>query len=247
MVINDGAGELAHGTTFSESTTFNAVEGPATLWLYTNGDDPGPLPVAGEEIVFNGAVVGGPINANLGLRASLFEIPIVAIAGLNTLEIRTPVSGSADNFNWPVAVLAPPTPALVPFARFGARAQIVLGPGTDDDRFAVEALFTLGAASNGIDLLMEPVTLALGTEEWTIPPGSFHRTRLGSFVFKGPIGATHLVVTIQPFRGGTIGFAAWGAGAELTGTENPVDVRLIVGDDGGTTTVVAKFLAPGDD
>ena len=72
MVINDGAGELAHGTTFSESTTFNAVEGPATLWLYTNGDDPGPLPVAGEEIVFNGAVVGGPINANLGLRAYIF-------------------------------------------------------------------------------------------------------------------------------------------------------------------------------
>lgn len=105
VVINDGAGELAHGTTFSESTTFNAVPGPATLWLYTNGDDPGPLPVTGEEIVFNGTVVGGPIDANLGLRASLFEIPVTAIGGTNTLEIRTPVSGSADNFNWPVAVL----------------------------------------------------------------------------------------------------------------------------------------------
>ena len=29
--------------------------------------------------------------------------------------------------------------------------------------------------------------------------------------------------------------------------ENPVDVRLIVGNDGGTTAVVVKFLSPGDD
>jgi hypothetical protein len=105
VVINDGAGELAHGTTFSESTIFNAPAGPATLWLYTNGDDPGPPPVTGEEILFNGTVVGGPIDANLGLRASLFAIPVSATGGPNTLEIRTPVSGSADNFNWPVAVL----------------------------------------------------------------------------------------------------------------------------------------------
>jgi hypothetical protein len=162
------------------------------------------------------------------------------------VEIRTPVSGSADNFNWPVAVLAPPAPELEPFARFGARVQIVLGPGAHDDRLAVEALFTLGAGSNGIDPLTEPVTLALGTEEWTIPPGSFRQTRLGGFVFKGRIGATNLGVTIQPFRGGTIGFAALGAGAELTGTENPVDVRLIIGDDGSTTVVVAScgVLAP---
>ena len=101
--------------------------------------------------------------------------------------------------------------------------------------------------SNGIDPLTEPVTLEVGTEEWTIPPGSFHRTRFGGFVFKGPVGAAQLAVTIQPFRGGTIGFAVVGRGAELTGRENPVDVRLIIGDDGGTTAVFAKFLSPGDD
>jgi alpha-tubulin suppressor-like RCC1 family protein len=132
----------------------------------------------------------------------------------------------------------------VPFARFDAGAQIVLGPGADDDRFAVGALVTLRAASDGIDPLTEPVTLALGTEEWKIPPGSFRRIPLGGFVFKGTVGATHLVVAIQPFRG-WVAFSAVGVGAELTGAQNPLDVRLIIGDDGGTTAVVAKFLSPG--
>jgi len=138
-----------------------------------------------------------------------------------------------------------PTP--VPFAKFRAHAQIALGPGSDDDRFAVEGRLSLGAGTNGIDPLTEPVTLPLGTAEWTIPPGSFHPTGLGGFKFKGPVGATNLAVTIHPFRRGTIGFVAVGTGAELTGTENPVDVRLIVGDDAGATTVVVKILSPDDD
>jgi len=132
VIINDGSGELAHGTTFAESTTFDALAGPATLWLYTNGDDPGPLPVTGEEIRFNGAIVGGPIDANLGLRASLFEIPVTAVDGVNTLEIRTPADGGADNFGWPLAVLI--SSALPdhfpPFSANGARCQAQIGKVT---------------------------------------------------------------------------------------------------------------------
>jgi alpha-tubulin suppressor-like RCC1 family protein len=141
------------------------------------------------------------------------------------------------------ATFEPFVPSQEPFARFGARAQIVLGSGADDDRFAVEALVTLGAGSNGIDPLTEPVTLALGIGEWTIPPGSFRRISLGGFVFKGSVGATSLAVVILPSRGGIIGFAAVGAGAELTGAQNPVDVRLIIGDDSGTTAAVARVFS----
>jgi hypothetical protein len=47
-------------------------------------------------------------------------------------------------------------------------------------------------------------------------------------------------VAIQPMGGGRFKFTAEGEGAELRETVNPVTVRLTI-DDGGTTTVVAKF------
>jgi hypothetical protein len=133
---------------------------------------------------------------------------------------------------------------VLPFASLAAAAQIALGPGGNDDWFAVEALFSLGEGSDGIDPLTEDVTLGVGPAGWVIPAGSFTRTRFGTYVFQGAIEGTRLAVVLQPLRGGRYFFAAVGDHAALDGTANPVPIALGVGNDGATTEVTA-WLAPG--
>jgi hypothetical protein len=132
---------------------------------------------------------------------------------------------------------------MLQFASFAAKAQIELR-GTNNDRFAVEALFKLGAGNNGIHPLSESVTIGVGTGHWTIAAGSFRPNGSGGFVFQGFIGATGLGVVIQPLRDGSFGFGATGAHANLSGTANPVPVTLTIGDDAGSTSVVATFISP---
>jgi hypothetical protein len=134
--------------------------------------------------------------------------------------------------------------ATLKFASFAAKAQIELEPGTNNDRFAVEALFRLGVGNNGINPLSEKVTISVGTGHWSIPAGSFKANGLGGFVFQGFIGTTGLGVLIQPLADGSFGFGAAGSHANLSGTANPVPVTLTIGDDGGSTSVVATFIEP---
>lgn len=133
---------------------------------------------------------------------------------------------------------------IVPFTSFVAGAQIALGPSADDDRFAVEALFQPGTGSDGINPLTEDVTLEVGTGSWVIPAGSFTRTRLGTFVFNGIIGSARVGVLIRPLRDGRFFFGAAADNAALDGTANPVPISLTIGDDGGTTEVIAWFVQP---
>jgi hypothetical protein len=126
------------------------------------------------------------------------------------------------------------------FASFAAKAQIDLN-GANNDGFAVEAQFRLGVGNNGINPLSEMVTIGVGTGHWSIPAGSFKPNGSGGFVFRGFIGTTGLGVLIQPRQDGSFGFGAAGAHANLTGTANPVPVTLTIGDDGGSTGVVATF------
>jgi hypothetical protein len=127
---------------------------------------------------------------------------------------------------------------MIAFASFVAKAQIDLD-GANNDSFAVEALFRLGVDNNGINLLSETVTIGVGTGHWSIPAGSFKSNSFGGYVFLGHIGTTGLGVLIQPLPDGSFGFGAAGAHANLTGTANPVPVSLTIGDDGGSTSVVA--------
>jgi len=50
-----------------------------------------------------------------------------------------------------------------------------------------------------------------------------------------------LEVEIRERPDGRFKFKAEGEGADLSGTVNPVTVGLSIGDDGGSTTVTAKF------
>ncbi|MBI4489344.1 MAG: SBBP repeat-containing protein, partial [Deltaproteobacteria bacterium] len=155
--------------------------------------------------------------------------------------------GGADAF---VAKITDVT--TVPFAAFTAKAEIEFGPLANDDELEVKATFTLGTGSDRIDPLTEDVSFQVGTFSTTIPAGSFkfHPAVPGKkgkpgkparWTFEGVIDGVELEAKITDLGGGSFEFKAEGQGADLTGTVNPVDVALTIGDDSGSTTVEAEF------
>ena len=126
---------------------------------------------------------------------------------------------------------------VVPFASLTARAKIE----AEDQEFEVKGTFTLGAASNGINPLTEDVSLQVGAFTVTIPAGSFRGHGHGRFEFKGIVGGAALEVKIRALGRSRFEFKAEGKGANLTGTVNPVMAGIGIGNDGGSTGVVAKL------
>jgi len=119
VVVNDGALQLCMGSlndTDTESTTFNGfIAGAGNLWIHTGADD---AYNTNEQIIFNGSIVGGPINLNIGPYASLFNIPVTTLTGMNTAQIYS----AGDWFGWDLAVLQGP---IVPVP--GAVLLCILG------------------------------------------------------------------------------------------------------------------------
>ena len=132
------------------------------------------------------------------------------------------------------------TPRTVPFARFKSRTNIDLRPVHGKNWFDTLAPFTLGADSNGIAPLKEPVTIQIGTFSTTIPAGSFKLIN-GDFTFNGRINGVKLYARIRLLKGKSYELFTYANCASLTGTSNPVRVGLTIGDDSGSTTVTAKF------
>ena len=127
----------------------------------------------------------------------------------------------------------------VPFSAFSGKLSIAFGPSPNTDSFNLDASFTLGSASNGINPPTELVTLRVGTFKTTIPAVSFTGTGFGPFHFHGVIDGVRLEVGILPTGAKRYAFQANAHGADLTGTANPVPVTLAIGDDSGTTSVTA--------
>jgi len=142
--------------------------------------------------------------------------------------------------------------AIVAFAALNAKAEIDLGPLANDDEFKVKATFTLGAGSDGINPITEDVSLQVGTFSTTIPAGSFklHPEKSGKkgkhvkpnkWTFEGVIDGVKLEAKITDLGGGRFELKAEGEGANLAGTTNPVQVGIVIGNDGGSTTVTVEF------
>jgi YVTN family beta-propeller protein len=149
----------------------------------------------------------------------------------NTVVATVPVGGR------PFGVATSPP---VPFSALSAKLNIHFGHKPNKDAFGLRSEFTLGSASNGINLPAEPVTLQVGTFATTIPAGSFKGEGFGPFHFNGEIDGVDLKVLIKPTGAKRFAFDAKAHQADLTGTTNPVTVRLAIGDDTGTASVNAQ-------
>jgi hypothetical protein len=129
---------------------------------------------------------------------------------------------------------------LVPFAAFTARVDITHSPRINDG-LELQASFTLGTRSNGINLATDPVTLQLtgGTGDFTltIPPSSWTQDKKGRFKYEQTLNGVQLAAQVAPLGGTRYELKLEGAHANLTGVTSPVTVTLTIGNDRGSTVV----------
>jgi len=127
----------------------------------------------GGSIFVGGCAIPAPIQTNLGA----FTIDAI-------LEPTTVGTQGRPLYIGEFTANPAQVQSLVTFSAFNAELEIS-GGGTE--RFEVIGRFTLGAASNGINPLTEPVTLQLGTSSLSIPSGSFTKNARGQYTFRGTI------------------------------------------------------------
>jgi probable HAF family extracellular repeat protein len=146
--------------------------------------------------------------------------------------------------------LATPVPPPLSFAAFTAAASVAFRPD-GETTLAVQAHGTLGATSNGIAPLTEPVTLALteGTAAFTatIPAGSFTQVTPRHVAFVGMIDGVELQVQITQYGHQRFTCQVAGTPAMLAGLADPVVMMLTIGDDHGSTAVHAAVRQDDDD
>ena len=149
-----------------------------------------------------------------------------------TVEATIAVAGPGA-----IAIVAPPL--AVPFLSFDARLNIHLADSPNQDAFGLWATFML---SGGIHPDQEPVKLQVGPFTATIPSGSFKPHEDGrSYTFEGVIDGVHLEARIEARGGFSYAFHVSAQGANFSGTTNPVQVSLGIGDNAGLTSVTAHF------
>jgi hypothetical protein len=129
-----------------------------------------------------------------------------------------------------------------PFSAFNAKLAIYHGPNPNQDAFGLLGSFTLASSSDGINPVTEPVTHQVGGFTAEIPPNSFTQSPLGTYSFIGTVNGVDMEVVIQPIGGKQFAVEAAALNANLTGTANPVTVKLSIGDDCGTTPVNAVIF-----
>jgi hypothetical protein len=123
----------------------------------------------------------------------------------------------------------------VPFSAFTAKLSI----SSYQPLFNITCNFTLGATSNGINPLLETVTLQINNFTLIIPPGSFTMTGPGTFAFSGVIDGFNIKASIVQTGPDSYTFKATG-NPNLSKTKpDPATVTLTIGNDSGTTT--ARF------
>jgi YVTN family beta-propeller protein len=140
--------------------------------------------------------------------------------------------------NAPVAFGLFIQPSSIPFSIFAA--QLTVYPV--QAQFAINASFTLGATSNGINPPTEPVTLQIGGFTVTIPPRSFVPSgQPGYWTFVGVINGENLTVMIKQRTGNNYIFGIIAKNVQLSVT-NPVTVTLTIGNDKGSTSVTPVII-----
>ena len=108
VCINDGATDMGSATLTSTTRCAGLSAGAGRLWIHTAADN--ALGQSDDEILYNGVQVAAPIDANLGDYASLFNLAVTNVAGVNAVTVNSP----SDRFNWDLAVFLGAAQAQVP-------------------------------------------------------------------------------------------------------------------------------------
>lgn len=122
----------------------------------------------------------------------------------------------------------------VPFSDFAAKIDI------EHNEFEIRGNFTLGAASDGVNLFKEDVAIKVGAFTTTIPAGSFHQEAKGKVSYKGRVGDIELDVYFLAIGKGQFRFKIEGEGANRTGRVRLQDVSIRIGDDSGVAMKPAR-------
>jgi len=122
----------------------------------------------------------------------------------------------------------------VPFSAFSAKLDTTASPPRG---FQLQAFFTQGTGTPAIDPVAQGMTLTVGTYTVTIPPGAFHQTKKGWFVYEGTIGGVALEVRISQTSASSYRLQAEASGVDLTSLTNPITVTVALGNNNGTIGV----------
>jgi len=144
--------------------------------------------------------------------------------GLLSLDVSGTLYGTGDQTVFKI------TPSA-PFSSFTAKLDIPAGG------FQLQAFFTQGAGAATINPVAQGMTLTLGTYTVTIPPGAFHQTKKGWFVYEGTIDGVALDIRLSHTGANSYELQAEGSGPHFTSLTKPITVTLALGNNSGTTVV----------
>jgi hypothetical protein len=149
----------------------------------------------------------------------------VAIGGTR-LTVATGAPGAAIGTNTGQG-------AAYVFSTYLSLSQFIATVQVSATQFALNANFSLGSGNNGINPLIEQVTIQVGNVALGIPAGSFIRNKQGNYVFEGIVSNRLLQAQIKLRGSNSYQFLAEAnvnTGCMLGG---PCGVTLPIGDDQG--------------
>jgi len=165
-----------------------------------------------------------------------------------TVQVDVTLLKAGDRIDLPnsagfsVPVTPEDSPALLndspPFDGFKAALQVLTL-----SKFAFEAVVNVDADGPGLKPLEEAVQLALGSEfSTTIPAGRFRRVTSRIFTFSGTLEGVPVAAVITQLESRKFVVAIGAAGVNLSGIDNPLPVRLSIGEQTGQALIKPRFF-----
>jgi uncharacterized repeat protein (TIGR03803 family) len=129
-----------------------------------------------------------------------------------------------------------------PFRHFRASLEIDHDKKKKAKSFNIASSFVLGTQSDGIDPANEAVKLEVGAVTLGIPAGSFDAHGRRRHRFDGEIGGVTLDASIERDSTARYAFDAKVMGVTPGEIENPVSIKLTIGNDNGSTSGAADRM-----
>ncbi|HYR91675.1 MAG TPA: hypothetical protein VE422_46920 [Terriglobia bacterium] len=203
-------------------------------------------------------ITPNPVNI-VNACSGTFTVGTTAVSTATTVRITATLGSSTKSKDLTIN-RASSGDAVIKFKDFDVDVDIDSNKRDDDDNFLLRGEFTLGDQTNGINPVIDQVTLQLNRYTLTVPPNSFRKYRVGDwqdyrdrddddrdrdghrttdvYRFYGTINGDRIYIVIRGFGHNEYIIWAFGHRADLTRAvdRTPITVNLVIGNDGGTAT-----------